>query len=165
MKKSKLPQILLAATLVLPLGAMAEEGMPPPGGHPGPQAGHERSDMPPPMGGPGLPFLHGLELSESQQDKLFQLTYAEAPYLREQHKAHEKAMRALHEMALGDKFDEAAAAKLAQAAAQAQANILLQHVRTHQKVLALLTPEQRKQVQERAQQHPRPPFMGGRHEH
>lgn len=99
-----------------------------------------------------MPFLHGLELSESQEDKLFQLMHNQAPYLREQERAHDKAMRALHEMRNAEKFDDAAAAKLAQAAAQAQANLTLSHIRTHQKVLALLTQEQRAQIASRQQQ-------------
>ncbi len=151
MNKSKLIQLLLAAAMALPLAASAEEGVPPegdrqpfggprgelPGGHPG----H--------FGAPGMPFLHGLDLSDGQEDKIFQLMHSQAPYLREQQRAHEKAMRALHEMGNADKFDDAAAAKLAQTAAQAQANLMLAHVRTHQKVLAVLTPEQRKQLDER----------------
>ena len=166
MKKSKLTQLLLAAAMALPLLARAEEAMPPegdrapmagprgdgphgdfPGGHPG---GH--------FGAPGLPFLHGLELSESQEDKLFQLMHNQAPYLREQQRAHEKAIRALHDKRDAEKFDDAAAARLAQAAAQAQANLTLSHIRTHQKVLALLTPEQRKQLDERKARYQRGGF-------
>lgn len=166
MKKSKLTQLLLAAAMALPLLASADEGMPPegdrpplagargegprgefPGGHPGAH-----------FGAPGAPFLHGLELSERQEDKLFQLMHSQAPYLREQQKAHEKAMRALHDMRDAEKFDDAAAAKLAQAVAQAQANLTLAHIRTHQKVLALLTPEQRKQLEERKARYQRGGF-------
>ena len=161
MNKSKLTQLLLAAAMALPLLARAEEAMPAEGGRPplaGPQGDGQRAEFPGghpggPFGGhfraPGLPFLHGLELSESQEDKLFQLMHNQAPYLREQERAREKAMRALREMRDAEKFDDGAAAKLAQAAAQAQANLTLAHIRTHQKVLALLTPEQRKQLDER----------------
>lgn len=161
MKKSTLTQLLLAAAMALPLLARADEAMPPEGERPqlaGPRGdfpgGHPRGHF----GAPGLPFLHGLELSESQEDKLFQLMHNQAPYLREQERAHDKAMRALHEMRNGEKFDDAAAAKLAQAAAQAQANLTLSHIRTHQKVLALLTQEQRAQIASRQQQ-------GGFNEH
>lgn len=162
MNKSKLIQLLLAASMALPLAASAEEGVPPEGDRP--PFGGPRGDM---QGGPrghagapGMPFLRGLDLSDSQEDKIFQLMYGQEPYLREQQRAHEKAMRALHEMRNADKFDDAAAAKLAQTAAQAQANLMLAHIRTHQKVLALLTPEQRKQLEERASRHQR----GGPHE-
>jgi len=153
MNKSKLIQLLLAAAMALPLLARAEEGLPPEGDHPplaGPRGEGPRGEFPGGrFGGRGLPFLHGLELSESQEDKLFLLMHNQAPYLREQQRAHDKAMRALHEMRDAEKFDDAAAAKLAQAVAQAEANLALAHIRTHQKVLALLTPEQRKQLDER----------------
>lgn len=153
MNKSKLIQLLLAAAMALPLLARAEQGLPPEGDHAplaGPRGDGPRGEFPGGrFGGPGLPFLHDLELSESQEDKLFQLLHNQAPYLREQQRAHDKAMRALHEMRDAGKFDDAAAARLAQAAAQAEANLALAHIRTHQKVLALLTPEQRKQLDER----------------
>jgi periplasmic protein CpxP/Spy len=153
MNKSKLIQLLLAAVMALPLLARAEEGLPPEGDQvpmAGPRGEGPRGQFPGGrFGGPGLPFLHGLELSESQEDKLFQLMHNQAPYLRDQQRAHDKAMRALHEMRDAEKFDDAAAAKLAQAAAQAEANLALAHIRSHQKVLALLTPEQRKQLDER----------------
>jgi len=152
MNKSKLFQLLLAAAMALPLAASAEEGAPPEGDRP-------------PFGGPrgemrGMPFLHGIELSDSQDDKIFQLMHGQEPYLREQQRAHEKAMRALHEMRNAEKFDDSAASRLAQAAAQAEANLMLARIRTHQKVLAVLTPEQRKQLDERMERRQR----GGPHE-
>jgi Spy/CpxP family protein refolding chaperone len=169
MNKSKLTHLLLTTAMALPLLARAEDAMPPEGDRPplaGPRGDGPRGEFPGVrhgghFGAPGLPFLHGLELTDSQQDKLFQLMHNQAPYLREQYRAHEKAMRALHEMGDAEKFDDAAAAKLAQAAAQAQANLTLSHIRTHQKVLALLTPEQRKQLEERKARHQR----GGFNEH
>lgn len=147
-------------------GGLKGPGFPPPGGaNPGMRApagfGHGPGFGPGFGPGPGphgeAPFLHGLRLSEAQQDKAFAILHAQAPYLREQAKAHEKAMRALHEMRLAEKYDDGAAAKLAQASAQAMANMQLQRVRTDQKLLSLLTPEQRKQIEERkAARPPRP---------
>lgn len=162
MNKNKLIELLMAAAMALPLAASAEEGMPPEGDRPpmgGPRGGMP-GGHPGHFGAPGAPFLHGLDLSDSQEDTIFQLMHGQEPYLREQQRAHEKAMRALHAMRNADKFDDAAAAKLAQAAAQAQANLMLAQLRTHQKVLALLTPEQRKQLDERMER----PQHGGFHE-
>lgn len=126
-------------------------GMPPPPGIGEARGG--RHDSPGREGagafGHGAGFLRGIELTEAQEDKIFTIVHGQAPYLREQYKAEEKAMRALHELRDAAKFDDAAAGKLAQAAAQAHANITLQEIRTHQKVLAVLTPEQRKQLDER----------------
>jgi protein CpxP len=129
----------------------------------GPQGGGRPPFGPPP--GPGmndieLPFLHGVALNEAQQDKVFALLHAEAPYLRDQSKAAEKSQAALRGMSDGGAYDDAKAIAVAQAGAQARANIMLQHLRTQQKILALLTPEQRKQLaddQSRHQQRPQHP--------
>ncbi|AVR96739.1 Spy/CpxP family protein refolding chaperone [Pseudoduganella armeniaca] len=176
-KTNKMLTLLAAAALALPLASQAavdgEDGGPAPRGLPGPAAPDARPlpphhdglregedfdgrrgprGAPPPaafgMAGPAAPFLRGLELTEAQQDKVFAILHGQVPYLREQHKAHEKAERALFELHGAARYDDAAAAKLAQASAQAMANITLQHLRTEQKVLAVLTAEQRKQVEQ-----------------
>ena len=131
------------------------------GGH---EAGHGgpggRRGMPPFGPGPGMgghAFLHGLALSEAQDDKVFAILHAQEPYLREQGKAAAKAHEALVAMGNAAQFDDAKAAALAHAEAQAAANVTLQHVRTEQKLLAVLTPEQRKKLDEEDERHrPRP---------
>ena len=144
-----------------PFAAGAPDGHGPERGHEGrPGAhgmeghGHEGPGMPPPL---MAPFLHGIELSEAQQDKVFTILHAEMPYLHEQHKAAMKAHEALRALSGAAQYDDAKAAALAQAGAQAIANIELQHVRTEQKLLALLTPEQRKLLAERPLQRPSHP--------
>jgi Spy/CpxP family protein refolding chaperone len=113
--------------------------------------------------GPGFdgvpPYLRGIELTEAQQDKIFAIVHGQVPYLREQARAAEKADRALFELHGAAKYDDAAAVKLAQAAAQADANITLSHLRTEQKVLAVLTAEQRKALDERRNGRPPRPGM------
>lgn len=155
----KTPSILLAAALALPLfaatgTARADDMEPcrPPMAqgdeHDGPQRGG-REHGPEHGFGPGRPpFFHGIELTEAQEDKVFAILHAEVPYLRDQHKAADKAHDALRALASADKYDDAKAAALAQAEATADANIALQHVRTQQKLLAVLTPDQRKQQAE-----------------
>lgn len=91
-------------------------------------------------------FLRGVELTEAQDDKVFAILHEEKPYLREQARAAARAHEALNELAGADKYDDAKAASLAQAAATAMANMALQRVRTEQKLLAVLTPEQRKKL-------------------
>lgn len=132
-----------------PGDARDDEGDGPRGpGRPGPHG--------PAFGMPGdVPFLRGVDLTEAQQDRIFTILHGQVPYLREQHKAREKAERALFGLHGAAKYDDAAAVKLAQAAAQAMANITLQHLRTEQKVLAVLTAEQRKQVEEAKARPPR----------
>ncbi|WP_348697821.1 Spy/CpxP family protein refolding chaperone [Duganella fentianensis] len=123
---------------------------------PGPQGGDGPAHSHPPMpGGMGMgmqrpPMLHGVDLSEAQQDKVFAILHAEAPYVRDQAKLADKAGEALRAMGLAAQYDDAKAAALAKEAATAMASIALQRVRTEQKLLAILTPEQRKKLAERA---------------
>ena len=169
LKKPGVQNILMAAALVLPLlapatvRAEADQG---PGDGRGPGQQHEGPRGFGPEHGPGFgpgpgagagpmgPRFHGIKLSEEQDDKVFAILHDEEPYLREQFKVASKAQRALHELADADKYDDAKAAALATEAATAEANISLQHMRTQQKLLAVLTPEQRKQMAEDQPQHP-----------
>ena len=164
MKTSKpnVRNILLAAVLALPLlalaGEMGADQPPAPPGEHGLRGPEHDGHGPFPFGGPGRPpFFRGLELSEAQEDKIFAILHAEAPYLREQFKTAGKAREALRALAASDKYDDAKAAALANEAATAEANIALQHVRTEQKLLAVLTPEQRKQQAEEWPRHPKRP--------
>lgn len=152
----------------------AEGGMPMQGHEHGPRMGGEgrptmmdggRPHGAPPFGphpgGPGMaqplpPFMHGVELSEAQQDKVFAIVHGQVPYLREQGKTLHKSHEALAALAHAEKYDDAKAASLAQSAAQAMANLELSRVRTDQKLLAVLTAEQRKQVEQRMAAMPRP---------
>lgn len=155
----KTPSILLAAVVAMPLFAATTaahaddmgQGRPPMmqgDDHDGPERGGPDRG-PGPGFGPGRPpFFHGIELTDAQDDKIFAILHAEAPYLREQSRAAAKAHEALRALAKADKYDDAKAAALAQAEATAESNLALQHVRTQQKLLAVLTPEQRKQQAE-----------------
>ena len=118
--------LLLLSACSMPLLALAQPGPP-----------------------PGLPpFLHGIELNEAQQDKVFAATYAQAPLLREQEKIAFKAHAQLRELAGSSAYDDAKASALANTAAQAMAKISLLHARLEQQLLAVLTPEQRQQAQQ-----------------
>ncbi|PHV31670.1 hypothetical protein CSQ94_20535 [Janthinobacterium sp. BJB312] len=96
------------------------------------------------------PFLHGIELNEAQQDKIFAATYAQAPLLREQEKIAFKAHEQLRALAGSSAYDDAKASALASTAAQAMAQISLLQARLEQQLLAVLTPEQRQQAQQRS---------------
>ena len=106
---------------------------------PGPDAG-----MPP--GGPG--FLHGLDLSETQQDRVFAILHAQVPQRRELEKAERRAHDALHALA-GTELDQARAAGVAQAFGQAIADQELLQLRTDAQLMAVLTPAQRAQLEQR----------------
>lgn len=159
--RTSVHNILLAAAMALPLMAPAGAARADDDGHDGGRPPMMHAAPGPEHGGPGMggrpPFLHSLELSEAQQDQVFAILHAEQPYLREQRKAADKAHEALRALGRADKYDDAKAAALAQEAATAMANIALQHVRTEQKLLAVLTPEQRKKQAEGLARHaPRP---------
>ncbi|NHQ90150.1 Spy/CpxP family protein refolding chaperone [Janthinobacterium lividum] len=131
--------LLLLSACSMPLLALAQQG-PPPGVSHGPGG----------PGAPGLPpFMRGIELSEVQQDKIFAATYAQAPLLREQEKIAFKAHEQLRELAASSAYDDVKASALANTAAQAMAKISLQQARLEQQLLAVLTPEQRQQAQQR----------------
>ncbi|MCC7644468.1 MULTISPECIES: Spy/CpxP family protein refolding chaperone [unclassified Janthinobacterium] len=118
--------LLLLSACSMPLLALAQPGPP-----------------------PGLPpFLHGIELNEAQQDKVFAATYAQAPELREQEKIAFKAHAQLRELAASSAYDDAKAGALANTAAQAMAKISLLQARLEQQLLAVLTSEQRQQAQQ-----------------
>ena len=153
----KTPSILLAAVVALPLFAATSmvraddmgPGRPPMmqgDDHDGPERGGP--DRGPGFGPGRPPFFRGIELTDAQDDKIFAILHAEAPYLREQSRAAARAHEALRALAKADKYDDAKAAALAQAEATAEASVALQHVHTQQKLLAVLTLEQRRQQAE-----------------
>lgn len=152
--------LVLLSACSMPLLALAQQGpapdSPPPHAMEGPPRGPGFGPGPGP-GGQGLPpYLHGIELSEAQQDKVFAATYAQAPLLREQQKIAYKAHAQLRELASSSAYDDARASALANTAAQAMATISLQQARLEQQLLALLTPQQRKQAQQQREDGPGP---------
>ena len=144
-------------------------GAPPPGA-PGPGA-EFGPGMGPHMGfgpgpGPGMgpgfdappPFLAGLHLTDEQQDKVFAIVYAAEPAIHEQTKALRKAHEALHELNQADQFDESKVKSFAEAAAKAESQLTVLRMRTEHQIFALLTPDQKKQLEEHRQK-------GHEHEH
>ena len=143
MKHPSIAVSLLLSACSMPLPALAQQG--PDGPPPRAMAAVPRG----PVFGPGLPpFLHGIELSEAQQDKVFAATHAQAPLLREQQEIAYMAHAQLRALAGSAAYDDARASALANTAAQAMAQISLQQARLEQQLLAVLTPEQRKQAQQ-----------------
>ena len=138
-------RFLVAAGIALeiPLGAAAYQGEP--GGHPG--CGHFAGRGGPGMGGEMmLPHLRGLNLSEAQRDKIFEIMHAQAPLMREKAKAVRKAEDDLRALAAADDYSDAKARALADAAAKAISEMSLARARAERQVFEALTPEQRKQL-------------------
>jgi Spy/CpxP family protein refolding chaperone len=96
--------------------------------------------------GPLPPYFHDVTLTEAQQDKIFATMHASAPAMREQGKLVKKSADAIRELADSDSYDEAKLKSLADANARASSELMLLHARNIHQLLALLTPEQRKQV-------------------
>ncbi len=106
---------------------------------------------------PGLPFFLGrVHLSEEQDDRVFALVHAQEPAMRKANKAVEHTRRDLHEMVMSGNYDEAKASALARSGADAAAEASLIRARIDSQVLRILTPEQRKQITERAPGFPPP---------
>lgn len=132
---------LLAAPAVL------AQPMPPPDGPEyGPPFGqlHERDGEPGPFGTP--PFLRGLALSDAQDERVFTILHGQAPRRRALDLAERKADDALRAVAGAPEFDAAAASAAAQALGQAIAGQELLRLQTRAMLKAVLTPEQRAQL-------------------
>lgn len=102
-----------------------------------------------PLGEKSFPlFLYGLDLTEQQQDQIFELLHSQEPTMRAQHKTVHKAMEEMHLLAASDHFNPSEVRPLADKLAKAIADALVLKTTTEAKIRALLTPEQRKQANE-----------------
>jgi protein CpxP len=97
-------------------------------------------------------MLRGLDLTEAQRDKIFEIRHAQAPARRAQMKAVHAARKDLRELAMAPNYDAPKAKASAEAFAKAMSQMALMRVESARKVLAVLTPEQRKQLDERRAQ-------------
>ncbi len=144
LNRSAIARFLVASSIALavPLAAQARpdaEGTPP--GDRGSRA-EWRHD-----GADGVPFhLRALQLSEAQRDKIFEITHAQAPAVREQRRAMVKAREALHKLPLAGPYDEAQVQALTQASAKAMAELEQLRARSRYDIYQLLDAEQRKQL-------------------
>ena len=101
---------------------------------------------PPPGMLHGLPLLQGVDLSETQQDTLFELVHAQIPVQRALEKKAVKALDELHRLSASEQFNAKQARALAEAYAQAQAQLTFNQAELESKLRALLTAEQRQQL-------------------
>ncbi len=140
--------ILTALMAAAPLAHAAPEEAPAPAGMPMHEAPHGGMPM---MGGPmgAMPGKPGIDLSEAQQDKLFQLHHQQAPAIYAQQKAARKAAEALKALIGTPDYTPAKARDLAQALAKAHAELSLLRAQSEHEFLSMLTEEQKKQMTER----------------
>jgi periplasmic protein CpxP/Spy len=118
------------------------------GPHGGPPPGPRWGGFPGPGWGGPPPFLARLHLTEEQQDKVFAIVHAAAPALRDQEKALRKAREALRDLNESAQYDESRVKGLADTAAKADSQLTVLRARAQHEILALLTPEQLKQLKE-----------------
>lgn len=152
MKLSKHFLIPLTLAAVIPLAAQAHAGGRCHGGPSGPQAmlGEEMGPMPGGHRGDGMmmPFMRGLNLSETQQDQIFKLMHDQAPALREKAKEMHKANAELHALGFSPNYSEARAKALSETSAQAGAQLAQMRTANANRIYQLLTPEQRQKMEE-----------------
>jgi len=94
------------------------------------------------------PYLRGIDLTDAQKDKVFAITYAQIPAMRDQGKQRHQAMDELRALSNAPAFDDAKAQQLADKLAGLEKQQVLARVRNEAKILAILTPEQRQKLQD-----------------
>lgn len=99
--------------------------------------------------GYGDGFLRGLDLSDQQRDRIFEIRHAAAPKMREQAKTLREARGAFAKLALSPDYDEAKVKALADRSAQALSVMAQLRARSMNEIYRVLTPEQQAKVQQR----------------
>lgn len=148
------PKRLLVAAgiaLAVPLAAMAY-----PGGKAGACDGKDGMRQTSMHGGHGMMGdkmamrgLHRLDLSEAQQDKIFDIMHAQAPAMRDQMKSLRKSEKELQALKATPDYSEAKARQLVDQIAKQRADMEMSRLQAERKVMDILTPEQRKQLAEK----------------
>lgn len=168
--KTLLKPFAAASLVALTLGAAAPAQADPdgPGGCRPSPGGHQRQD---PIGfgrfggDESGPMLRGLDLSEAQRDRLFELRHAQEPRQHELMKQLRASREALQTLARSDNFDAGKARTLADNHAKAVSEMAMARAEFESKLRAMLTPEQRKTLDERqARRQQHPIGFGGNHE-
>lgn len=107
-------------------------------------------------------FLHGIKLTTEQEDKIFALHHAEIPKVREQMKQRQALHQEMKQVSQAAQFDESKAKAIADKLANLEKEGALNRARAENKMLAILTLEQREQAlknkeqlgADRGEQHP-----------
>ncbi|MCB1959547.1 MAG: Spy/CpxP family protein refolding chaperone [Rhodocyclaceae bacterium] len=103
-------------------------------------------------GGPGMGMLRGLDLSDAQRDRIFELKHALAPKLRDEMKAVHASRQSLREMMDKGEYDAAKVKQLTEEGAAAKARMAQLTLQNQHEVYQLLTPEQRTKMSELREQ-------------
>lgn len=107
------------------------------------------------MAGPGemRGLMRGLDLSDAQRDKIFDLMHKQQPVLREKMKELRNGREALRAMATAPTYDAQKTRALADAQAKTIADMIVMRTEAFSQMHAMLTPEQQKKLAERKPRH------------
>lgn len=97
-------------------------------------------------------FKH-LDLTEAQRDQLFEIRHAQRPAMREKMKELRKTRQTLRELATAETYDAEQVRKAAEQQASVQADLIVMRTEAKQKMMQLLTPEQKQKLAEKRQRH------------
>jgi periplasmic protein CpxP/Spy len=142
---------LLAAAgiaLAIPLAAHADPTMEGPHGRCGGHGSMGHGGF----GGFGGHGLRGLNLTDEQQDKIFNIRHAQEPAVRAKFKELREARSNLEALTHAPTYDEAKVRALTDKSAAVMADLARMHARTEYQIYQILTPEQRKELDERKAQ-------------
>jgi protein CpxP len=87
-----------------------------------------------------------LDLSEQQRDKIFEISYAQEPAVRDKLKALRKVRETLRESATAENYDAQHVRDLADQQAKIQADLAVMRTETFHRIYGLLTPEQKQKL-------------------
>jgi periplasmic protein CpxP/Spy len=92
------------------------------------------------------PYLRDLDLTEDQKDKIFAITYAQLPKLRDMEIQKHKTITALKKLAGSSQFNDTKGEALATKLASLDKELILLHIGTDVKIRAVLTVEQKQKI-------------------
>lgn len=102
----------------------------------------------------GLPrHLAALNLSDSQQDKVFELIYPQVPQIRQSEKQREQLMVELKALSSSASFDSDKAKQITEKLADIEQEAMFNRAATDNQIFLILSPEQRKQLAEMKPHH------------
>jgi Spy/CpxP family protein refolding chaperone len=99
------------------------------------------------------PHLAALNLSDSQQDKVFELIYPQVPQIRQSEKQREQLMAELKTLSNSASFDSDKAKQIAEKLAVIEKDTMFNRAAIDNQIFLILSPEQRKQLAEMKSHH------------
>ena len=99
----------------------------------------------------GQHYLRGLNLTDAQRDKVFEIRHAQMPVMRDKAKALHKAEDDLRKLTTAAEYNEAGVRAQADAVGKAVFDMTLARAQGERQIFNVLTPEQRQQLIEMKQ--------------